>query len=108
MNLITNLQNRIAQRLTETKTPCKFYKTEEKAEKVAQKLALEVAALYSQSYQDKVIGLDEVRPVRYLIVYIKEVDKYAIGFDTNELFQRCDMVNGAYVGILANAGHYNF
>lgn len=107
MNVITDLQNRISRRLTETKTPCKFYKTVETAEKVASKLALEAAAYYSIPFQEKKITLEECRPVRYVIVWIEEVQKYAIGFDTTELFSRHDLCGG-YVGILANQGHYNY
>jgi hypothetical protein len=107
MNINTKLQERISRRLTETKTPCKFYKTVKNAEKVAEDLALKGAAYFDGRYQRQLAELSDVTPMRYIIVYIEEVQKYAIGFDMTELLSRPDVVGG-YVGILAQENHYTF
>lgn len=107
MNINTKLQERISRRLTETKTPCKFYKTVKNAEKVAEDLALKGAAYFDAKYQRGACTLSAVTPMRYIIVYIEEVQKYAIGFDMSELLGRPDIVGG-YVGIVAQENHYTF
>lgn len=107
MNINTKLQERISLRLTETKTPCKFYKTVKNAEKVAEDLALKVSAYFDGKYIRQQTKLSDVTPMRYIIVYIEEVQKYAIGFDMTELLSRPDIVGG-YIGIVAQENHYTF
>jgi len=107
MNIITKLQERISRRLTETKSPCKFYKTEKNAEKVAEDLALKGAAYFDRLYQRQLVKLDDVKPMRYIIVYIEEVQKYAIGFDMTELLSRPERTGG-YLGIITQENHYTF
>jgi len=107
MNINTKLQERISRRLTETKSPCKFYKTEKNAQKVAEELALQGAAYFDAKYQRGGCTLSAVTPMRYIIVYIAEVQKYAIGFDMSELLGRPERVGG-YLGIIAEQNHYTF
>tara|TARA_R110001632_G_C11309032_1_gene414479 strand:+ start:934 stop:1257 length:324 start_codon:yes stop_codon:yes gene_type:complete len=107
MNIITSLQNRISRRLTETKSPCKTYKTIAAAEKVADKLALEASAYFDGKYQDGQIKIEDVIPMQYVIFHIAELERYAIGFNQTEVMQRQNRCGG-YLGVIANEGHYTF
>lgn len=90
MNTVTKLINRIEARLTETKSPCKFYKSQDKADQVAARQANKLAEYWG-------INVDQVD---YLIVLVPSVQKYAISFDINNivmnaphggyLFAHCD------------------
>jgi hypothetical protein len=107
MNIITSLQSRISRRLTETKSPCKMYKTIAAAEKVAEKVALDGAAYFDGKFQYKEKALEDVQPMQYVIFYIEETEKYGIGFNMTELLTRKDTMGG-YLGVIANQGHYTF
>ena len=96
MNVIKDLQTRIARRLTETKNPCKTYATEAGAEKAAEKMAAHGAEHFGTS-----------RPANFLIVYVPELGRYTPAFDINELANRPD-ARGGYVGIFGAAGFYTY
>ena len=96
MNITKNLQDRIENRLTETKTPCKLYASEATATKAADKLAKSSAEYFGAS-----------RPTNYIIVKIESVNKFAIGFDINGLLARPE-THGGYVGIFGANGHYSY
>lgn len=106
MNLVKDLIARIEKRLTETKSPCKLYKTEAAAEKVAEEEA-RVLAVYFSPYMQDSEEAKKVQPARYIIVHIPSVDKYAIGFDQTEVMRR-ERCSGGYVGIMADRGFYTF
>ncbi len=85
---------RITDRLQETKTPCKLYKTEEAAEKIGHKIA-ELAAEYFSANQ----------PAFFNVIHIPSIDKYAVAFNLNELISRPE-TSGGYLGICGD--HYTF
>lgn len=93
MNIVKSLVARIEKRLTETKNPCPLYATEQGAERIANEWVKKGAEYF---------GVPE-RDVRYVIVHIPSVNKYAIGFDGSLIFARGD---GGYVGFFTN--HYTF
>jgi len=99
MNLVKDLVARIEKRLTETKSPCKLYKSEEAAEKVAEAEALVLAQAFSRD--------SNPRPARYIVVFVPSVGKWAIGFDQTEVMSRARNTGG-YVGIMADRGFYTF
>ena len=96
MNVIKDLQTRIARRLTETKNPCKTYATEAGAEKAAEKMAAQAAEHFGSS-----------RPANYLIIFVPELGRYTPAFAINELVARPD-ARGGYVGIFGAAGFYSY
>ena len=96
MNSIKSIQNRIENRLLETKKPCKLYKSEAQAEKVAEKLSREVADYFGTDW-----------PVRYVIVFIESQNKYAAVFDVAELMSRRPLNSGS-VMVIPEMGHYTF
>jgi len=96
MNVITELQTRIARRLTETKNPCKTYATEAGAERAAVKMAERGAAHF-----------DCNRPAQYVIVEVPELGRYTPAFAINELLARPE-ARGGYVGIFGAAGFYTY
>jgi hypothetical protein len=97
MNIIKSLQNRISDRLTETKSPCTCYKTEAKAEQVAAELSVQYGRMFDTTG----------RACRYVIVYIEQLDKWTPAFDFSELFGRSTS-NGGYVGVASDKGFYTF
>jgi hypothetical protein len=86
MNLIKTMVARIEERLLETKDPCKLYKSEVTAETMAEAWVVKGAEYF---------GVD-ARDVRYVIVYVPSVGKYAICFDTSYIFGAKKA--GGYVG----------
>ena len=85
---------RITERLKETKTPCKLYKTEQAAEKVGHKTAKMVAEYFSAN-----------QPALFNIIHIPSINKYAVAFNLNELLSRPETGNG-YIGICGD--HFTF
>jgi hypothetical protein len=96
MNVIKDLQARIARRLTETKNPCKTYATEAGAEKAAEKMAARGAEHFGAN-----------RPANFIIVYVPELGRYTPAFAINELLARPE-TTGGYVGIFGAAGFYTY
>ncbi|QDH84389.1 hypothetical protein Axy18_016 [Achromobacter phage vB_AxyS_19-32_Axy18] len=94
MNIIKDLQARIAERLTETKNPCKTYKTEEAAEKAAERMSVDVA-MYFRKEQWKTEK--DIRPARYVVIYIAEMDRWTYCIDLTELINR-ESSTGGYLG----------
>jgi hypothetical protein len=97
MNVVKSLQERIADRLTETKNPCKTYSTEEKAEKVGAEFSKKLGNYFDTTG----------RPSRYVTVYITELDRWTVAFDFSELFAR-NTACGGYVGVASDAGFYSY
>ena len=93
MNVITELKARIEKRLTETKNPCKSYKTEASAEKATAKVAQFAANHFSSDMRN----LDAV-PARYVVFYVESMGRWVGAIDLNELVQRPTMTGG-YLGI---------
>lgn len=106
MNLVKDLVVRIEKRLTQTKRPCKLFSTEAKAEAVAEKEAKYLAVYFSRHSMSDAEA-ENIRPARYLIVYIPSVGKYAIGFDQTEVMARSTSTGG-YVGVMSDRGFYTF
>lgn len=96
MNIITNLQARIENRLTETKNPCKLYATENRAEAAIAKLAAQVG---------KYFGSD--RPAQFVVFQIESVGKWTAAIDINEVCSRPES-RGGFVGICADKGFYTY
>ena len=97
MNIIKNLQQRIADRLTETKNACKTYATEDKAEQVAVEMAQKLGNQFDTNG----------RPCRYVVFKIESLDRWTAAFDYSELFGR-NTAMGGYIGTAADAGFYTF
>jgi hypothetical protein len=92
MNIIKDLISRIETRAKETKDPCKTYASEERAEVAAEKMAKEVAEYFTVknvAYQ--------IRPARYVVVYVPCLDRWTYGIDMSELLGRSD-TTGGYLG----------
>ena len=95
MNVTTKLLNRINERLTETKSPCKLYATESSADKAGLKVA-EKAAKHFAPY-----GQQNTQPANYLVIYIPSIEKWTACIDMSELLSRRDSAGG-YLGICGN------
>ena len=93
MDIIASLKARIEKRLTETKNPCKNYKTEMAAQKATLKMA-EYAAEYFESN----------RPGRYVIIKIEGLG-WIGAIDLTELLSRPETIGG-YLGICT--GFYTY
>ncbi len=85
---------RITDRLQETKTPCKLYKTEQAAEKVGHKTAKMAAEYFSAN-----------EPMLFSVVSIPSINKYAVTFNITELLSRPETSNG-YLGICGD--HFTY
>lgn len=96
MNIVATLIERIEDRLTETKNPCKSYATEARAEGATERMAKEVAAYH---------GAD--RPARYVVVYVESWGRWIGAVDLTELLSRPD-TGGGYVFFCADKGFYTF
>ena len=92
MNITTKLLNRINQRLTETKSPCKLYATESSADKAGLKVAEKVAKHFSQHGQEHII------PADYIVIYIPSIQKWTPCINLTALLSRRDAAGG-YLGI---------
>jgi hypothetical protein len=99
MNITANLIARIEDRYTETKTPCKSYKTEASAIKVAEKIAQEVANYFQADRSNT------ARPMRYVVVMVPAMNRYCIGFDMTELINRSSSTGG-YLGVCGD--HFTY
>lgn len=89
MNITKDLIARVERRLTETKTPCKTFKTEANAERVAEALVKAGAEYF---------GLTE-REIRYVIFQIPSTGRYSIGWDMSYILSRgC----GGYLGFFGD------
>lgn len=94
MNIIKNLQARIAERLKETKNPCKTYKTEDGAEKAAERMSVDVAMYFRKDLNETP---STIRPAHYVVVYIEEMDRWTYCIDMTELINRASSTGG-YLG----------
>jgi len=92
MNITTKLLNRINQRLTETKSPCKLYATESSADKAGLKVAEKAAKHFSQHGQEHII------PADYIVIYIPSIQKWTPCINLTALLSRRDAAGG-YLGI---------
>ena len=92
MNITTKLLNRINQRLTETKSPCKLYATESSADKAGLKVAEKAAKHFSQHGQEDIIQAD------YIVIYIPSIQKWTPCINLTALLSRRDAAGG-YLGI---------
>lgn len=97
MNVVKSVQNRISNRLTETKNPCKTYATYETADKIGETFAKDLGKYFDSTGKES----------RYIVVYIKELNRYTPAFDYSELFSRKNAIGG-YVGVAANKGFYTY
>lgn len=95
MNIIKSLQQRISERLQETKNPCKNYKTEEACEKATAK----VAALVGEHH--------ETDPANYVVFFHKELGAWVGAIDINGTVNRYNACGG-YVGLAGEKGFYTF
>lgn len=95
MNIVKNLQARIEDRLTETKTPCKLYATEEAADKAGANIA-------------EIVGNHhETRPANYVVIKIESIGKWTAAIDLNELCGREGRLGG-YLGLACDRGFYTY
>lgn len=92
MNIQQSVLDRINKRLTETKNPCKTYKSAEAAEKAAQKLAEKVSHEYQVDFK-----------CDYLIVFIPAMGRWTAAFDASKFIARIG--GGCYLGMFA---YHNF
>lgn len=93
MNIQQSVLNRINERLTETKKPCKTYKSAEAAEKAAQKLAEKVSGEYQVDFT-----------CDYLIIFIPAMERWTAAFDASKFIHRIG--GGCYLGMFAHYGFY--
>jgi len=96
MNIVEAVIARIVRRSTETKNPCKLYKSKEAAEKAVSKLAIEVG----QIHQTKL-------PANYIVFYIDQLGAWSGAIDINEIVSRKEAIGG-YVAYAASKGFYTF
>jgi len=95
MNITSKLLQRINDRLTETKTPCKLYKSYENADKAGKKVAARSALHFTPCSAEVVAN---VEATHYLVVFIPSIRKYTVCFDLTELVSR-RTTSGGYLGI---------
>ena len=95
MNILQEITNRIERRASETKNPCKLYKTESAAEKAGAKMA----AIVGEHHDTKT--------ARYLVLKVESLGKWTAAIDLTELLSRHDSIGG-YVGLAANKGFYTY
>ena len=93
MRRLTVLE-RITARLKETATPCKLYKSEATAERVGEKVAVLAANHFGSNH-----------PMKFIVVYVPSINKYAVAFDINEILNRSDS-HGGYMGVCG--AHYTY
>lgn len=91
------MQNRISERLTETKSPCKLYSTDDKAIIAGELMSQELGKIFCI----------ENRPCRYVVIYIKELDKYTPVFDMTEMMMRKSF-KGGYIMHAASKNFYTY
>lgn len=82
MNVIDNLTSRIEERLTETATPCKTYKTKEAAEKATAKMAQIAADLIAIDWRNG------QKSARHVVFYVEAMGRWVGAVDMTELISR--------------------
>ena len=87
MNIITKVTARIEARMTETKNPCKHYKTEAAADAATAKMA-QFAANHFRKNQTQ-----EPRPANYIVFEVKNLG-WVGAIDLTGLINRPDMTGG--------------
>lgn len=92
MNIIKDLQRRIAGRLLETKTPCKTYATEVRADMEGETAAQRLADYFAKDKSQP------ARPAMYVVVYIPELDRWTYCLCITEVLGRTTSTGG-YIGI---------
>lgn len=97
-NVIAATTARIERRMTETKTPCKFYQTQAAADKAAAKMAVKGANYFA------INANGQAAPARYVTFEVKNLG-WVAAFDLTELMSRKTM-SGGYIGIFAVAGFF--
>lgn len=90
MNIITKVTARIEERMTETKNPCKHYKTQDAADKAGAKMA-QRAANHFRAHANK-----EAKPANYVVFEIENLG-WVAAIDLTGLINRPDM-SGGYLG----------
>ena len=101
MNIIDNLIARIEERLTETATPCKTYKTKEAAEKATAKMAQIAADHFAIDCRNS------QKSARYVVFYVEAMGKWVGAVDLNELISR-NTSTGGYLGVCSAKGFYSY
>jgi len=96
MNIIKELSDRITERMSETKNPCKSFKSEAGAEKAAEKMA-RIGANHFMSE----------RPANYVVFLHPELSRWVVGFDLSELLRRPE-TTGGYLGVFAAKDFYSY
>jgi len=96
MNIIKELSDRISFRMSETKNPCKSFKSEAGAEKAAQKMARIGANHFAAN-----------EPAHYVVFLHPQLGRWVVAFDLNELVRRPETCGG-YLGVFAAKDFYSY
>lgn len=92
MNIIKDLQGRIAARMQETKNPCKTYATEDGAEKAAKVCAQMVANHFAKDKSQ------DARPAMYVVIQMPGSDRFTYCVCISEVLGR-ESSTGGFLGI---------